>query len=259
VVYIALIARITRATMLEVLAQDYIRTAKAKGVASARSCSACAEERRGADRHRHRHRHRAADRRRGGDRERVRDPGLGRLTVDAILRRDYPIIQGVILLFSLRLRAGQPADRPQLHPVRSRGSGTDERGPAADGPPRFPPKPPTDRRPPVQRRRAFAGFAARNPTIAVGGVVLLLMVAWRSSRRWLGTTDPTGAVADQADASRWREFWFGTDMLGRDVYSRVIYGARVSLIVGFAVAVWRLDRADVIGLVSASCAGSTRS
>ena len=35
-------------------------------------------------------------------------PGIGRLTVDAILRRDYPIIQGVILLFSARLRADQP-------------------------------------------------------------------------------------------------------------------------------------------------------
>ncbi len=39
-------------------------------------------------------------------------PGLGRLTVDAILRRDYPVIQGVVLLFSLRLRAGQPRGRP---------------------------------------------------------------------------------------------------------------------------------------------------
>ena len=72
-VYIALIARITRATMLEVLQQDYIRTARAKGVGQrADPVPARAEERGGADRHRDRHRHRAADRRRGGDRERVR-------------------------------------------------------------------------------------------------------------------------------------------------------------------------------------------
>jgi peptide/nickel transport system permease protein len=100
-VYVALLARITRATMLEVLSQDYVRTAKAKGV---------------------------------GQREMLfvhalknaavpivtvlgigvalliggavitesvfAIPGLGRLTVDAILRRDYPVIQGVVLLFS---------------------------------------------------------------------------------------------------------------------------------------------------------------
>ena len=99
-IYIALIARITRATMLEVLAQDYVRTAHAKDLARRRADGTCAEERRGADRHRHRHRHCAADLRRGGHRERICDSGIGRLTVDAIIRRDYPIIQGVILLFS---------------------------------------------------------------------------------------------------------------------------------------------------------------
>jgi len=100
-VYIALIARITRATMLEVLQQDYIRTARAKG-AGQRSIlflhalknaavpivtvigigialligGAVVTE------------------------SVFAIPGLGRLTVDAILRRDYPVIQGVVLLFS---------------------------------------------------------------------------------------------------------------------------------------------------------------
>jgi peptide/nickel transport system permease protein len=100
-VYIALIARITRATMLEVLSQDYIRTARAKG-AGQRSIlflhalknaavpivtivgigvalligGAVVTE------------------------SVFAIPGLGRLTVDAILRRDYPVIQGVVLLFS---------------------------------------------------------------------------------------------------------------------------------------------------------------
>ena len=100
-VYIALIARITRASMLDVLAQDYIRTAQAKGLAP------------GAVLIRHALKNAAVP---------VVTiigigiallisgvvvtetvfaiPGVGRLTVDAILRRDYPIIQGVILLFS---------------------------------------------------------------------------------------------------------------------------------------------------------------
>jgi peptide/nickel transport system permease protein len=100
-VYIALIARITRASMLEVLQQDYIRTARAKGLAQApilfihalKNASvpivtvigigialliggAVVTE------------------------SVFAIPGLGRLTVDAILRRDYPVIQGVVLLFS---------------------------------------------------------------------------------------------------------------------------------------------------------------
>jgi peptide/nickel transport system permease protein len=100
-VYIALIARITRASMLEVLAQDYIRTARAKGIGQPGILFVHALKNAsvpivtvigigialligGAV---------------------VTEsvfviPGLGRLTIDAILRRDYPVIQGVVLLFS---------------------------------------------------------------------------------------------------------------------------------------------------------------
>ena len=100
-IYGALIARITRASMLEVLSQDYIRTAQAKGLANNEVLI------------RHALKNAAVP---------IATvigigvallisgvivtetvfaiPGIGRLTVDAILRRDYPIIQGVILLFS---------------------------------------------------------------------------------------------------------------------------------------------------------------
>ena len=100
-VYIALIARITRATMLEVLSQDYVRTAKAKGVGS------------GAVLFLHALKNAAVPIVTviglgvalliGGavvTESVFAIPGLGRLVVDAILRRDYPVIQGVVLLFS---------------------------------------------------------------------------------------------------------------------------------------------------------------
>ena len=100
-VYVALIARMTRASMLDVLAQDYVRTAQAKGLAPDRVLLG------------HALKNAAvpimtiigigvALRISGAI---VTEtvfalPGIGRLTVDAILRRDYPIIQGVTLLFS---------------------------------------------------------------------------------------------------------------------------------------------------------------
>jgi peptide/nickel transport system permease protein len=100
-VYVGLLARITRATMLEVLQQDYVRTARAKGVANRRilfkhalkNCSVPIITTIGS----------GVALLIGGAivTETVfAIPGLGRLTVDAILRRDYPVIQGVILLFS---------------------------------------------------------------------------------------------------------------------------------------------------------------
>ena len=68
---------------------------------------------------------------------------------------------------------------------------------------------------------------------------------------WLGTVDPQALAPVRRLRCRRREYWFGTDMLGRDVYSRVIYGARVSLIVGISVAVLQ-HRASgsLIGLVT---------
>jgi peptide/nickel transport system permease protein len=100
-VYIALIARTTRAAMLEVLTQDYIRTARAKGLGQGDILFV------------HALKNAAVPIVTvigigialliGGavvTESVFAIPGLGRLTVDAILRRDYPVIQGIVLLFS---------------------------------------------------------------------------------------------------------------------------------------------------------------
>ncbi|MGE7472806.1 ABC transporter permease [Bosea sp. NPDC003192] len=100
-VYIALIARITRATMLEVLQQDYVRTAQAKGVNnrdvlflhSLKNAAVPVVTIIGI----------GVALLIGGavvTESVFAIPGLGRLTLDAILRRDYPVIQGVVLIFS---------------------------------------------------------------------------------------------------------------------------------------------------------------
>lgn len=108
--------------------------------------------------------------------------------------------------------------------------------------------------PPVKTRKGLWGFMWRNPAIAIGGSIVLLMVLMAIFAPLLFTVDPTAL----APARRTREpsalYWFGTDMLGRDVYSRVVYGARVSLIVGFSVAVL----ASVIGLTIGLISGFVR-
>ncbi|WP_145136418.1 ABC transporter permease [Roseomonas gilardii] len=108
--------------------------------------------------------------------------------------------------------------------------------------------------PDAKVRQGVLGFIRRQPTIALGGFLLALLVAAAIFAPYLWTVDPTAL----APARRTREpsamYWFGTDMLGRDVYSRVLYGTRVSLIVGFATAFF----ASVIGLVIGLFAGFVR-
>ena len=100
------------------------------------------------------------------------------------------------------------------------------------------------------RRSAVAKYIRRHPTIAVGGALLALMVAMALFAPFLGTVDPT--ALSPAHRLRWpsAEYWFGSDMLGRDIYSRTIYGARVSLTVGISVALFSTGLGLFIGIVT---------
>ena len=104
--------------------------------------------------------------------------------------------------------------------------------------------------PPRKRRGRFAGFVRRYPLIAVGGALLLVMILIAVLAPWLGTTDPTAIAPARRTRQPSSLYWFGTDMLGRDIYSRVMYGARVSLTVGFSVAVLASLAGLCIGLLS---------
>jgi peptide/nickel transport system permease protein len=100
------------------------------------------------------------------------------------------------------------------------------------------------------RRGRIRTFIRRHPTIALGGFLLLVMVFLAVFAPLLGTSDPQALAPARRVRPPSEAFWFGTDMLGRDVYSRVIYGARVSLIVGIAVAILASASGLFIGLVS---------
>jgi len=81
-------------------------------------------------------------------------------------------------------------------------------------------------------------------------LLILVMVLIAVFAPYLGTVDPTALAPARRLRPPSREYWFGTDMLGRDVYSRVIYGTRVSLIVGIAVSAVACALGMMIGLLS---------
>jgi peptide/nickel transport system permease protein len=113
------------------------------------------------------------------------------------------------------------------------------------------------------RREARAWRLPRNRSVWIGAAILTVVVAIAVLAPYLGTTSPSeidptarnrrpGAerVIRHDDGTKTTTYPMGTDTLGRDVYSRVIYGSRVSLIVGVTVALLSVGIGLVIGLVS---------
>ncbi|WP_244548519.1 ABC transporter permease [Bosea vaviloviae] len=97
-------------------------------------------------------------------------------------------------------------------------------------------------------------YLRKHPAVTVGGILLLLMILIAIFAPLLWTVDPTAISTSRRTRVPSELYWFGTDMLGRDIYSRVTYGARVSLLVGFSVA----TLASVIGLAVGLFAGFVR-
>ena len=121
---------------------------------------------------------------------------------------------------------------------------------------------------PAARRGAWRRLR-RNMAVRIGGTVLVLLALASLFAPWLGTVDPTlldpanrdllpgtsGEITSLDGKSVAHTFWMGTDSYGRDIYSRVLYGGRVSLVVGVTVAALSL----AIGLVIGLAAGYVRS
>lgn len=99
-------------------------------------------------------------------------------------------------------------------------------------------------------RRGWAFWLRRYPTVAAGLVILGLMVAIAIAAPWIAGVDPSQINPRNRLKPPSSAHWFGTDHLGRDVFARTIYGTRVSLFVGFAVALLSTTIGLVIGLVS---------
>ncbi len=102
----------------------------------------------------------------------------------------------------------------------------------------------------IPQRGKLHDMLRRHPTAIAGAVLLLLMILMAILAPWLGTVDPQALAPIRRLRPPSGTYWFGTDMLGRDVYSRVIYGSRVSLIVGLSVAIFSSAVGVALGMVT---------
>ncbi len=93
--------------------------------------------------------------------------------------------------------------------------------------------------------------ARRNPLAAVGAVLVVVFVIFALFAPLIAPQDPASISLPTRLASVSSTHWLGTDELGRDILSRVIYGARISMLVGISVVLTSL----VIGLIIGSIAG----
>ncbi len=104
--------------------------------------------------------------------------------------------------------------------------------------------------PRVKPRGPVRLFVRRYPTIVLGGMLLMLVLICAIAAPLLGTVDPTALAPSKRLRFPSAQYWFGTDSLGRDLYSRTLFGTRVSLEVGFGVAILATAIGTFIGLVS---------
>jgi peptide/nickel transport system permease protein len=101
------------------------------------------------------------------------------------------------------------------------------------------------------------GFVRRRPLGAVGAAIIVIMILAALSAGFIAPFDPMvndyGAMLQAPSAKH----WFGTDSFGRDVFSRIVYGSRTALWVGFASAFLGASLGAIIGVASAYFGGRT--
>ena len=103
---------------------------------------------------------------------------------------------------------------------------------------------------PIARRHWILDAVRRHPTVVAGGVILVLIAAVAVLAPYLGTSDPLAVSPVKRLRFPSAASWFGTDPYGRDVYSRTLFGARVSLQVGLGVAILSTAVGLAIGLIT---------
>jgi peptide/nickel transport system permease protein len=100
-------------------------------------------------------------------------------------------------------------------------------------------------------RQSVIGNARRNPLAATGVVLVMIFLVFALFAPWIAPQDPAFISLPTRLSGPSPAHWFGTDELGRDILSRIIYGARISMLVGGSVVIVSL----ALGLIIGSIAG----
>lgn len=108
---------------------------------------------------------------------------------------------------------------------------------------------------PPRRRSAMRRFLASQPVGTIGLCVVLLMAAAAAFANWLAPYDPLALGFDTTLLPPSMEHFFGTDSLGRDIFSRVIFGARTALTIGVSASLIGCSIGALIGIASAYYGG----
>jgi len=108
----------------------------------------------------------------------------------------------------------------------------------------------------ISFHRRVAGNARHNPLAAVGVVLILIFVVFALFAAWIAPQDPAAIDLPGRLTPPSHTHWFGADELGRDILSRVIYGARISMMVGSCVVAVSLTLGLIIGSIAGYYGGA---
>lgn len=98
--------------------------------------------------------------------------------------------------------------------------------------------------------RAVRNFVVRKPLGTFGAAIIVLLLVFAAFPSLFATHDPNAISPVDRYQGPSPSHWFGTDQFGRDVYSRIVYGARTSIIIGFGVVTLSATLATLIGTIS---------
>ena len=106
-----------------------------------------------------------------------------------------------------------------------------------------------------RRRSAIVDFCRQQPLGAVSFIIIFMMMFAGVFSAWVAPYDPLEIDFGSILAPPSREHWFGTDAYGRDIFSRIIYGARTALVIGFTSSFVGSTIGAILGVASAYFGG----
>ncbi|MGG5837903.1 ABC transporter permease, partial [Huaxiibacter chinensis] len=89
----------------------------------------------------------------------------------------------------------------------------------------------------LTRAAGFVGKMARNPLTAIGGGIVVLLLIVAAFAPWIAPYNPLVQDLNNALVAPNGQHWFGTDEFGRDIFSRLVYGSRITLYIVLLVSV----------------------